>query len=173
MNRYVGLIIVILVVTALLVGCGGQIGNYTAASSISENGFARDEKHVRELEDQVVQIWGFVDRANMYGDEGAQEILGEWWGGEGPSATTWRFNLKAREDDEAGQSFAVHVPNDEGRDDLLRAFVADARAQEPTRVFVKGRIFTFDAPANAVSRTGLYMELQSSHDILLEAPEDK
>ena len=172
MNKYLGLVI-ILVVTVFLVGCSEQIGDYTAASSISENGFAKDAKHVRGLEGQQVRIWGFVDYANMYGDEGAQEILGEWWGGDRPDATTWRFNLKAREDDEAGQSFAVHVPNDEGRDDLLRAFVADARAQKSTRVFVRGRIFTFDAPANTVSRTGLYMELESSHDILLEPPEER
>ena len=172
MKGYVGLII-ILVVATFLVGCSEQIGDYIAASSISENGFARDEEQVRELEGDEVNLWGFVDHANMYGDEGAKAILEEWWSGEGPSATTWRFNLKAREDDKVGQSFAVHGPNDEGRDNLLQAFVADARAQKPTRVFVKGRIFTFDAPANAISRTGLYMELLSSHDILLEPPEDR
>ena len=172
MNRYVSLVI-ILVVTTFLVGCSEQIGDYIAASSISENGFAKDEKHVRGLEGEEVQIWGFVDHANMYGDEDAKEILEDWWSGDGPDDTTWRFNLKAREDDQAGQSFAVHVSNDEGRDNLLRAFVADARAQKPTRVFVKGRILTFDAPANAVSRTGLYMELESSHDILLEPPEER
>jgi hypothetical protein len=172
MNRYVGLVIM-LVVATFLVGCSEQIGEYTAASSISENGFARDEKQVRELDGQEVQIWGFVDQSNIYGDEGAEVILGDWWSGVGPSATTWRFNLKAREDDEAGQSFSVYVPNDEGRDDLLKAFVADARAQNATRVFVKGRIFTFDAPTNATPLTGLYMELQSSHDILLEPPEER
>ncbi len=47
-------------------------------------------------------------------------ILGDWWSGEGPDATTWRFNLKAEADDEVGHSFPVHVPNDPGRDDLLR-----------------------------------------------------
>jgi hypothetical protein len=172
MNRYVGLVIM-LVVATFLVGCSEEIGDYTAASSISENGFARDEKQVRELDGQEVQIWGFVDHANMYGDEGAKEILEDWWSGDGPSATTWRFNLKAREDDEAGHSFAVHVPNDEGRDDLLKLFLADARAQKPTQVFLKGTIFTFDAPTDAMLLTGLYMELQSSHDILLEPPEER
>ena len=172
MNKYLGLVI-ILVVTAFLAGCNQPIGDYTAASSISESGFARDEKRVRELEGQQVKIWGFVDLANLYGDEGAKAILEEWWSGDGPSATTWRFDLKAGEDDEAGQSFSVYVPNDEGRDDLLRVFVADARAQNATRVFVKGRIFTFDAPTNAAPLTGLYMELQSSHDILLEPPEER
>jgi hypothetical protein len=172
MNRYVGLVIM-LVVTAFLVGCSEQIGDYTAASSISENGFARDEKQVRELEGQQVRIWGFVDQANMYGDAGAKEILGDWWSGDGPDATTWRFNLKAKEKDEAGQSFAVQIPNDEGRDDLLRLFLDGARAGIPTKVFVTGRIYTFDAPTNAVSRTGLYMELQSSGNIQLELSEAK
>jgi hypothetical protein len=49
MNSYVGLVIT-LVVATFLVGCCGQIGGYTAASSISENEFARDEKQVRELD---------------------------------------------------------------------------------------------------------------------------
>ena len=169
MNRYVGLVIM-LVVTTFLVGCSEQIGDYTAASSISENGFARDEKQVRELEGEEVRIWGFVDHANLYGDEGAEEILEDWWSGDGPDATTWRFNLKAREDDEAGQSFPVYVPNDEGRDDLLKAFAADARAQDPTKVFVLGKIFTFDAPTNGRRLMDLYMELQSSQDILFEPP---
>jgi hypothetical protein len=87
-----------------------------------------------------------------------------------PDAATWCFDLKARENDEAGHSFAVHVPADDGRDDLLRAFLADARAQRPTRVFLKGRLFTFDAPTNVATRSGLYMQLQSSQDILLRPP---
>jgi hypothetical protein len=169
MNKYLSLI-TILIVTAFLAGCNGQIGDYMAASSISRGGFARDEKQMRELDGQEVKLWGFVDHSNMYGDESAKGILEDWWSGEGPSAAAWRFNLKAREDDEAGHSFAVHVPNDQGRDDLLKVFLADARAQRPTKVFVEGRIFTFDAPANAIPRTGLYMELQSSDSILLEPP---
>jgi hypothetical protein len=172
MNRYVSLVVTFVVAT-LLVGCSQQIGDYLAASSISENGFVRDERRIRELEGQEVKVWGFVDHANMYGDEGAKQILEEWWSGNGPSASTWRFGLKSREDDKAGQSFAVHVPNGEGRDDLLRVFVADARAQEATQVFVTGKILTFDAPTNATSATGLTMELQSLHDILLEAPEER
>lgn len=173
MSRYVGLIIVILVVTALLVGCGGQIDDYSAASSISRNGFARDAEEIKELEGQEVALWGFVDHANMYGDQDVKEILQDWWSGEGPSATAWRFDLKAKEDDQAGQSFAVYVPNDQGRDDLLRTFLADARAQKPTKVFVKGRLFAFHAATNASSLTGLYLEVQSSDDILLELPDGK
>jgi hypothetical protein len=113
MNRYLSL--VMLVVAMFLVGCNEQIGDYIAASSISRNGFARDGKEMRKVHGQEVKIWGFVDHSNMYGDAGAKEILEDWWSGEGPSTTTWRFNLKARENDDAGHSFAVHVPNDQGR----------------------------------------------------------
>lgn len=147
--------------------------DYIAASSFSKDGFARDAETIRELEGQMVKIWGFVDHNNLYGDEGAQAILGDWWSGTGPNDTTWRFNLKAQAHDAAGKSFAVYVPNDEGRDELLKAFLADARAQKPTKVFVKGTIFTFDAPTNAASLTGLRMDLSSSHDILLEPSEDR
>ena len=171
LGKYFGPIL-ILVVTAFLVGCGGQIGDYSAASSISKDGFARNAKELREIHGQEVKLWGFVDHSNLYGDEGAREILEDWWGGDGPSAATWRFNLKAKEDDRAGHSFAVHVPNDQGRDDLLKAFLTDARAQRSTKVFVKGRIFTFNAPTNTSLPTGMYMELQSSNDVLLELPEE-
>ncbi|MDX1378892.1 MAG: hypothetical protein R3307_08590, partial [Anaerolineales bacterium] len=95
-----------------------------------------------------------------------------WWGGEGPDTSTWRFNLKAGENDEAGHSFPVFVPNDQARDGLLRLFLSDARAQRATRVFVTGRIFTHDAPTNLANLTGIYMELQSSDDILLELPQE-
>ena len=51
----------------------------------------------------------------------------------------------------------------------LLAFVADAQAGRPSKVFVSGRLATFDAPSSDRVRTGLIMEVQSSDDILLEA----
>lgn len=64
----------------------------------------------------------------------------------------------------------MYIANDAGRYDLLRLFVANAKAQKPTQVFVTGRLFTNDAATNASSLIGLYMEVQSSGDILLETP---
>ena len=60
------------------------------------------------------------------------------------------------------------VPNDAGRDELLRRFVADAQAQQPTRVFVTGRLTTFAAPSTDRVRTGLMLDVQSSSDIRLD-----
>lgn len=157
----------ILFVALLLAGCDERADGYLAASAISENGFAANGKGVRQALGREILLWGYVDHANLYGHDGARQILAEWWSGHGPSATTWRFNLKAKADDPVGRSFQVHVPNDPGRDVLLTAFLADARAGKPTKVFLKGRLFTFDAPTNASSLIGLYMELQSSQDILL------
>jgi hypothetical protein len=169
MNKYLSFIMI--AATLFLAGCSEQIGDYVAASAISRNGFARNAAEARRLHGQEVKLWGFVDHGNLYGDEGARQILGERWSGEGPNATTWRFNLKARADDEVGHSFAVNVPNEPGRDDLLKAFLADASAGKPTKVFLKGKLFTFDAPTNAAPLTGLSMDLQSSRDILFELPE--
>ena len=160
-----------LVVATFLVGCNSQIGDYTAASSISKDGFARDEQQMIELHGQEIKLWGFVDHSNLYGDESARAILEDWWSGNGPDASTWRFNLKAGENDEAGHSFAVYVPNDPGRDDLLRVFLADAKAQRPTKVFVTGKLFTYEAPTNTASLTGIYLEVQSSNEVLLEPPQ--
>lgn len=69
-----------------------------------------------------------------------------------------------------GRSFAVHVPNDAARDHLLRALLADARARRPTRVSLKGRLFTFQAPTQSSDLTGLYLEVASSRDVRLAAP---
>lgn len=142
--------------------------NYVAVSSFSRNGFARNNAELSDLQGQEIKLWGFVDPSNLYGDDSARQILQEWWSGEGPTADTWSFNLKGHPDDAAGQSFSVQVPNDAGRDQLLRAFVADAKAQRPTQVFVTGQLFTFDAPTNATTRQGLYMEVQSSQAVVLE-----
>ncbi|MGE5154632.1 MAG: hypothetical protein ACM3ST_11505 [Bdellovibrio bacteriovorus] len=117
-----------------------------------------------------MRVWGFVDHRNLYGDSGAKGILGAWWSGPGPSADTWRFDLLGGAGDDAGEGFQVHVPNDPGRDDRLRAFLADALAGRPTRVFVKGRLSTFKAPTNALTLTGLTLELRSSGDIRIEPP---
>ncbi len=171
MRRNLGVIVVAVILC--VVGCDDPTDRYTAASSISHNGLARTGEAIQSLHGQFVMIWGFVDHGNLYGDEGAKEILEEWWSGDGPRGETWRFDLKARADDEVGHSFSVHVPNDHGRDRLLRAFVADARARKPTRVFLKGKLFRYDAPTHLASRTGLYMELQSSHAILLEPPAER
>ena len=161
----------ILFVALLLAGCDQRADGYLAASAISQNGFAANGKGVQQALGREIRLWGFVDHGNLYGNDGARRILAEWWSGDGPSATTWRFNLKAKADDEVGRSFQVHVPNDPGRDALLKAFLADARAGKPTKVFLKGRLFTFDAPTNARTLVGLTMDVQSSRDIRLGLPE--
>ncbi len=109
--------------------------------------------------------------SNLHGDADAKKILQEWWSGAGPSADTWRFNLKAEANDAVGRSFPAHVPNEGGREDLLKRFVTDARAGRPTKVFVRGGLCTFNAPAQGIYLTGLYLELQSSGNIRLKPPE--
>jgi len=164
--------LIVLIIPTLLAGCPEQHDDYLAASSISRNGFAVNAREMRQINGREIKVWGFVDHGNIYGDEGAKQILEEWWSGDGPSAASWRFNLKAKADDVAGQSFPVRVPNDPGRDDLLKALVTDARAHRPTRVFVKGKLFTFAAPANITFFTGLFMDVQSSQDIRVGFPEE-
>ncbi|HIK43334.1 MAG TPA: hypothetical protein IGR64_00435 [Leptolyngbyaceae cyanobacterium M65_K2018_010] len=159
--------------TLLLVGgCQGTIQGYRSASAISQDGFARNSLELEQLQGQNIKVWGFVDHSNIYGDEGTKAILGDWWSGEGPDEDTWRFNVMAKAGDR-GRSFAVHIPNDQGRDQLLRAFLADANAQRPTRVFVTGKLVTFEAPTNIATLRGLYLEVPSSRDILLEPPLEK
>lgn len=150
----------------MVAGCHDRIGGYVATSSFSQDGFARNASTMRRAEGREIAVWGFVDHGNLYGDAGARAILGDWWSGTGPTPTTWRFDLKARARDATGHSFPVSLPNDRGRDTLLKAWVADAKAGNATKVFLKGRLRTFQAPANLVPLTGLSLELTSSRDIL-------
>ncbi len=149
-----------------LAGCERPVRGQ-AAATIARDGFARNPEAIRAVVGQTIEVRGFVDHGNLYGDAGAKEILGDFWSGEGPDPATWRFDLKSGADDPVGHSFQVQVPNGPGRDALLRRLVADARAGRPTPVRVRGQARTFAAPTNVKRLTGLYMELQSPQDILL------
>jgi len=149
----------------------GLIASYLPVAAIARNGFVRDKGAVAEAQGREIRLWGFVDSGNLYGDEDTRRILCDWWSGEGPSAGIWRFNLKAEADDPVGHSFAVFVPNDAGRQDRLERFVTDARAGRATRVFVMGRLDTFQAPSQYLKLTGLYLQLSSSQDIRFDLPQ--
>lgn len=150
--------------------CPEPLSGYLPAAVIVESGFARDRAQLQALEGSEVRLWGYVDQQNLYGDDAAKKILGDWWSGYGPDTVTWRFNLKAEADDPVGKSFPVHVPNDPGRDELLRLFMADAVAGRQTRVYVQGRVFTFEAPTMGGTLTGLRLELRSSQAIRRASP---
>lgn len=151
-------------------GCHQRMGGYTAVSSISKKGFARNREQLLSMDGQQVNVWGYVDHSNMYGDQKTRALLGEWWGGDGPTPNTWRFDLKGEAGDRAGHSIQVIAPNDGGRDALLRAFSADARAEKPTRVFLTGKLRVFDAPTNFRLSTGFFIEVGSTDAIRLDLP---
>lgn len=156
-----------LALAVVLVACDGRIGDYVPVSSLADAGFARDVEAARRLEGREIAMWGFVDHANIYAEPSTRSILGEWWSGEGPDGASWRFHLAAAADDPAGRSVPVTMPNDAGRDALLARFAADARAGRPTRVFLRARLFTFDAPANFHRRLGLAIAADSSAAVRL------
>lgn len=164
-------VLVVLMLAAVLPGCSQRNGEYASVSTFSRNGFVKNTGQAQALVGKVVKAWGYVDYGNLTGDTGAKAVLGEWWSGEGPDASAWGFNVKAGPQVPVGRSFQVRVKNDDGRDDLLKEFATNASANRPTQVFVKGRVRTFDAPLNITERTGLYMEVESSSDISLRAPD--
>jgi hypothetical protein len=152
-----------------LAGCDAPVRGQ-AAAEIARDGFARDPRAVRAMVGQRIEVRGFVDHGNLYGDSGAREILAEYWSGEGTTPGTWRFDLKSAADDALGHGFAVIVPNGPGRDALLRRLVADARAGRPTAVLVRGRLSTFAAPTNLRRLTGLVLVLESPGDLVPGPP---
>jgi len=154
----------------VVAGCGVPANRFFPAAAISEHGFARNADDILHLQGREIQVWGFVDHGNLYGDADAHRIFGDSWSGAGPNPDTWRFGLKAAEDDPVGQSFPVQVRNDAGRDALLATFRADAESGRPTRVFLRGRLRTYAAPTNYRSLTGIVIEVASSSAIDLGAP---
>ena len=156
----VPLFLIIVTLPLLLGGCVDKsVGGYIPASSFSKKGFAKNREQALANRGKVIKVWGYVDGANVFSKE---------W--EDDSPEKWRFDLKAKPWDDVGQSFPIHVPVDDGHDELVALFVANHFINKPTRVFVTGRISTFDAPMNFVRKTGLSMDVNSSKDILLEAP---
>lgn len=159
-----------LLCVAFLTACVEESDRYVAAAEITHHGFAGDGAALHDLDGRTIRVSGFVDPANLYGDAAARAVLAEWWAGEARDAATWSFNVKARESDGPGQSFTVFVRTDDGWDVLLTRIVADARAGRTTEVFVTGTLRTFEAPLNAVTRTGLYLESPGSNEVRLDQP---
>ena len=153
-------VLLILIVPLFLGGCKDKpIGGYVPASSFSKKGFAKNREQVLALRRKVLKVWGYVDGGNVFPKD---------WGDNQPGK--WRFKLKAKPSDDVGQSFSIHIPVDDRHDELVALFEATDFADKPTRVFVTGKLSTFDAPMNFVRKTGLIMDVNSSIDIFLKAP---
>ena len=153
-------VLLILIVPLFLGGCKDKpIAGYIPASSFSKKGFAKNREQVLALRGKVLKVWGYVDGGNVFPKD---------WGDNQPGK--WRFKLKAKPSDDVGQSFSIHIPVDDRHDELVALFEATDFADKPTRVFVTGKLSTFDAPMNFVRKTGLSMDVNSSIDIFLKAP---
>ncbi|MGB5833606.1 MAG: hypothetical protein WBG92_16655, partial [Thiohalocapsa sp.] len=77
------------------------------------------------------------------------------------------FDLLGRPDAAPGRGVPVLVPNDSGRDALLRTFSEDAGAGRATRVCARGRLVGTPAPTNLRTLTALSLRARSSGDIWL------
>ena len=153
-------VLLILIVPLFLGGCKDKpIGGYVPASSFSKKGFAKNREQVLALRGKVLKVWGYVDGGNVFPKDWGDNQHGKW-----------RFKLKAKPSDDVGQSFSIHIPVDDRHDELVALFEATDFADKPTRVFVTGKLSTFDAPMNFVRKTGLIMDVNSSKDIFLKAP---
>jgi len=154
--------ILVMMAVVVVLGCEDEsIGGYVAASSFSKKGFAKNRKEALALRGKALKVWGYVDGGNVFPkDSDHNHRLPE----------TWSFKLKAKPNDQVGQSFPIIIPADDGHDKLAALFWANHLAGKPTRVFVTGTISTFEAPMNFVTKTGLVMKLNSSKDISLKTP---
>jgi uncharacterized protein len=136
--------------------------DYMAANRISRAGFLRDTDLIDQREGKEILLWGYVDTGNIFADADARSTLGDLWSGQHRRAGHWRFGLKGRSEDATGQSFEVQVRNDILREDVLRVLATDAAAGRLTKIFLKGRLATFDAPLNQSSRVGIRVDVSAS-----------
>ncbi len=158
------LFIPVLTITTGCLGSHRQRGDYLAVASIT-----RGQK--LNADGNEIKVWGFVDHSNIFAN-GAQQILEQCWAGDCSAPAQWRFSIKSGQNAETGSGhFSVYAPNDQGRDALLKAFLADAKAGRPTEVFVKGRVSAAKLHSNFSSHVHVRIDVTSSQDILLEYAE--
>jgi len=154
-------------VVVYLTACDRRVSDCEPIGVLASSGFARAAGAPPGGSAREVCVWGYVDRGNLYGDPSVRRLLGDWWSGPAPTANTWRFDLLGQPDDSPGRGVAVHVPNDSGRDALLRGFAADADGGRATRVCARGRLIGTPAPTNLRTLTALSLRARSSGDIWL------
>lgn len=157
----------------LMEGCDRRIGDYRPLSSmVNRSGFAVDRRRALELEGQEIRIWGYVDSLNVYSNPVAEHVPAGWHRvhASHDGAEVLRFDLVTSPSGRAGSGIHVYLPNNEGARMLMKSLAADRAAGTSTRVFVRGNVFTFDAPTNLSRHIGLYIVVKSSKDVLLEHP---
>ena len=159
--------VLMLALVVYLAACDRRVSDCEPIGVLASSGFARSAGVPPGGSAREVCVWGYVDRGNLYGDPSVRRLLGDWWSGPAPTANTWRFDLLGQPDDAPGRGVAVHVPNDSGRDALLRGFAADADGGRATRVCARGRLIGTPAPTNLRTLTALSLRARSSGDIWL------
>jgi hypothetical protein len=99
--------VLLLFASTSLIGCDDAVGEYVAASSISSSGLAKRgfSRHVSD--GQTIKVWGYVDHGNSPTDRCTTSMRDDPAEGVDPPSARWRFKLKARANDSAGESFAA------------------------------------------------------------------
>ena len=159
--------VLMLALVVYLAACDRRINDCELIGALARSGFARAAGAPLGGSGRDVCVWGYVDRGNLYGDPAGRRLLGDWWSGPAPTVNTWRFDLLGQPDDAPGRGVAVHVPNDSGRDALLRGFAADADAGRTTRISARGRLVGTPAPTKLRTLALLSLRPGSSSDIWL------
>ena len=131
------------------------------ASSISRNGFARSRTRMKKLDGQVIRVCGYVDYSNFF-----PESLD----GRGVYTNVWRFNMKSAPDDAAGKSFGIRVKKDEARSTIQQRIRDNMLAGKPTKVYISGKVSTYDLSTNFRRLTGFHIDVSSSTGISFQEP---
>ena len=127
------------------------IGTYQPLTTlVAKHGKALDEEKIKRLEGKEVQVWGYLDRDNLLLEERIP-----------------RFVLKRYPDDTIGSGVGVRLMG--SRESYQRSFepLKDIDTEQPIRVLVKGKLYTFARPTNFSTSTGVGLRVESVEDILV------
>jgi len=145
-------------------------GKVVPLARLARHGFAINKNFIRSLNGRIITIRGYLDAANIalrseeFPDlpSGMQVHL--------PDDSPY-FNLKARIEDNPGDSVRVLVSGDPVMfHTLFSRLLVLARSERPkTPIIVTGRLHSFDAPMNFVGAVGFQLEVKNPSDIVIVA----
>jgi tetratricopeptide (TPR) repeat protein len=96
------------VLGVLVCGCRAQAPDDALdLASISRNGLLAGGLDSAAVHGRTLTLAGFVDARNLYGDDAARRVLGDWWSGPGPGVGAWRREALA-----AFERYVGSMPDD-------------------------------------------------------------
>lgn len=153
------LIISLLFPAVLLAGCQmflPQFEGYMPLANIACKNFARNKKSITRLEGKPIQLWGYLDSANIFPPKSGTARFHES-----------SFHVKPLANDAPGESIPVLLEGDEKQyADLFKKLNTFARQHgSETIVLLTGTVQATEMITNFNTLAGVVIHVNSTHNI--------